>query len=538
VIESQATKPSILAGSVRRPLSVLGARRQLDGRFLLVTVVAAALLAALTVAVTTQRVMGLDVTVERVVQSWPLGFLGPFMAFVTWLAGLQQTMVGLAILALVIAFNWRAAPFAVAIAVSGPLYIALSDAVLRPRPSPSLVRVTEHLGGYSFPSGHANFVLAYSAMVLLAVGGRWLSRRQLLVAAIPFAAFLLGVSVARVYVGGHWPTDVLGGVLLATAWVSLMLSVRWLSDPVLGRLWPSLWGPAGLSKVRSLAVLAARWRGRAWAYRLAESRRFQHVERFGLVVRGLVWIAVGVVALAAAVGVVRHAVDLQGALALLLVNPFRLPLGLLAAAGLVAYAVWGYVRSFLDPLHRGRDLNGLMARLGFLWSGVAYTGLTVFAVQYALQGVGPGASGLPFGLESLLRSMFGGWLVCLGGVLVFVTGLGQFLDSVRAPFANDFALREANRTMWVGWTWLGRAGLFSRGVIFTLAGVLIFRAGLSGDPHWAYGIAQAFAILLGLPAGGVVVASVGLGFVALGLHSVASGPWLRLAHDTREGARP
>jgi membrane-associated phospholipid phosphatase len=537
VIESQSANASASRVVGTRATSAPRLGSLFEARFLWVALVAATALAALTVGVTTQRVLGLDVALERVVQSWPLGFLAPFMAFVTWLAGLQQTMVGLAILVLVIALNWRAAPFAIAIAVSGPLYIALSDLVLRPRPSPSLVRVTEHLGGYSFPSGHANFVLAYSVMVLLAVGGKWLTRRQLLIAAIPFAALLIGVSVSRVYVGGHWPSDVLGGLLLATVWVSAVVAVRWLSDPMLGRLWPSPWGPAGLSKVGRLGDLAPRW-SLAWAHPLARSRWFQSVERFGLVVRGLVWIAVGAVAVAAAVGAVRHAVDLQGALAMLLVSPVRLPMGLVAVAGLVSYAVWGYVRAFLDPLQRGRTLNGLVARLGFLWSAVAYTGLAVFALQYALQGIGPGGSGLPFGLESLLRSMFGGWLVCLAGVLVFVTGLGQFLDSVRAPFANDFGPKKANHRMWVGWIWLGRAGLFSRGVIFTLAGVLIFRAGLSGDPHWAYGIAQAFAILLGLPAGGVVVASVGLGFVALGLHSVASGPWLHLAPDAHGGARP
>jgi undecaprenyl-diphosphatase len=38
-------------------------------------------------------------------------------------------------------------------------------------------------------------------------------------------------AIGRVDVGAHWPTDVLGGFLIAVAWLSLWLSIR----PVSGR---------------------------------------------------------------------------------------------------------------------------------------------------------------------------------------------------------------------------------------------------------------------------------------------------------------
>jgi undecaprenyl-diphosphatase len=44
---------------------------------------------------------------------------------------------------------------------------------------------------------------------------------------------LLMVAVGRVDLGEHWPSDVLGGLALGVAWISLALSVRRLSDPVL-----------------------------------------------------------------------------------------------------------------------------------------------------------------------------------------------------------------------------------------------------------------------------------------------------------------
>jgi membrane-associated phospholipid phosphatase len=41
---------------------------------------------------------------------------------------------------------------------------------------------------------------------------------------------VLSVGLDRIYVGAHWPSDVLAGMLIATAWLTFVLSVRWISD--------------------------------------------------------------------------------------------------------------------------------------------------------------------------------------------------------------------------------------------------------------------------------------------------------------------
>jgi membrane-associated phospholipid phosphatase len=38
------------------------------------------------------------------------------------------------------------------------------------------------------------------------------------------------VGLDRIYAGTHWPSDVLAGVLIATAWLSFVLSIRWIRD--------------------------------------------------------------------------------------------------------------------------------------------------------------------------------------------------------------------------------------------------------------------------------------------------------------------
>lgn len=250
------------------------------------------------------------------------------------------------------------------------------------------------------------------------------------------------------------------------------------------------------------------------------------LERFGLVVRGVLYALVGVVAFAAALGIGKS-VDLQGSVTLVEENALKVPVGALAAAGLIGYALWGVIRAVADPLERGTQLHGIISRVGFLWSAAAYTGLAVFALQFALVGA-RSEGGLPFGLHKLLPTSATPWLLALFGLVVAITGLGQFMDAWIAPFKTDFLLQKELPRMWKTWIWFGRVGLFARGVAFTVIGALMVAGGLQGDEHWDYGLTRAFAVLLGIPAGVMLLTVVACGFVALGLQSVTSPPVLRM----------
>jgi len=58
--------------------------------------------------------------------------------------------------------------------------------------------------GWSFPSGHISFFFALS-FILLAFNKKW---------GIYFMVFSLLMGVARIFVGVHWPTDILGGIIV------------------------------------------------------------------------------------------------------------------------------------------------------------------------------------------------------------------------------------------------------------------------------------------------------------------------------------
>ena len=111
--------------------------------------------------------------------------------------------------------------------------IAVKHIVGRPRPSPDLVNVLIHTKEMnSFPSGHTvHYVVFFGFLWFLAFtllrprGLRWAMLGLL-------AGMMLLVGPARIYLGAHWASDVLGGYLLGAALLLGSISLyRWRSDP-------------------------------------------------------------------------------------------------------------------------------------------------------------------------------------------------------------------------------------------------------------------------------------------------------------------
>lgn len=91
----------------------------------------------------------------------------------------------------------------------------------RPRPTSSLVDVTEQADGFSFPSRHVlGSVLLWGFLFYLASRSIRRTSLRLAVQALSFSAPLL-MGLQRVYAGAHWPSDVLGGYV----WGALVLFV-------------------------------------------------------------------------------------------------------------------------------------------------------------------------------------------------------------------------------------------------------------------------------------------------------------------------
>jgi membrane-associated phospholipid phosphatase len=472
-----------------------------------------------------------DVAVERLVQSLPWGPATAVFGLITAFNGTTQLAAGLVLLALVVAINPRAFLFSILASLSGPLYSLTNSLVDRPRPSAALVQVTEHLGGHSFPSGHAIFVLTYATLLVLCVGGKYLAGPRLIVAAAMGAAAVVFMSVARLATGGHWPTDVYGGLLLAGGWMLVLLSVGPIGRPVLA--W--LGDPAGAWNARYPGLpntLASR---RRLVERALYTPAVQALERLGYVVRGALWAFVGAALITSAFRL-GGGVDLYGAVRIMVSTPMRGVVGAVIVLAIGGYATWGYVRTIFDPLRRGSDVDGLVARLGFLTSAGSYTLVLVFTVEQALVGAASGRTN-PWDLTAWVDALAGYGGVYILGLIVFAIGVGQAIDGWREPFTHDVLLEDApHGTLFHLWTWLGRVGLWARAALFGFLGALIMVEHASGLA-WSASFTHAFARMAQLPGGPLLVTLLGLGLIALGLHSIGAARWMRLRAPVIEARR-
>lgn len=146
-----------------------------------------------------------------------------------WLAELARDVTSLGgyiVLTLITVLVWlflrlertkaTATRFVITVAGGYLLNVLLKTAIARPRPSvaPFLTQVYSP----SFPSGHTMM----STVVFLTLGlmvSEMATRRavQVLVISAPFAV-AVAVSLTRVYLGVHFPTDVVAGLCCGVAW--------------------------------------------------------------------------------------------------------------------------------------------------------------------------------------------------------------------------------------------------------------------------------------------------------------------------------
>jgi membrane-associated phospholipid phosphatase len=125
----------------------------------------------------------------------------------------------------------RDAVFAVVVMGGGGVIQYLAKLVFE-RPRPSVFPPLADAMTYSYPSGHA-MMSACLAMILAVVCWETRWRWPAIFVGVVYA---LGVAFTRLYLGVHYPSDLVAGWCLAVAWTSLV----WLAFDLAGRRVPSL----------------------------------------------------------------------------------------------------------------------------------------------------------------------------------------------------------------------------------------------------------------------------------------------------------
>ena len=149
-------------------------------------------------------------------------FLDGAMLFITQIGG-GALLIPSALWCLFLAFQKRRRDVLfVLLAMGGATALNLSAKLIFARARPELWLSLAPQNDYSFPSGHA---MLSSAFVLMALVMLWQSQTNIHVKRVVSALgalFVLLVGLSRLYLGVHFPSDILAGWMVSLAWIALL----------------------------------------------------------------------------------------------------------------------------------------------------------------------------------------------------------------------------------------------------------------------------------------------------------------------------
>jgi undecaprenyl-diphosphatase len=110
------------------------------------------------------------------------------------------------------------------------LSMVLKEVFARPRPVPYFDLPIPH--SYSFPSGHSLASMCFFSALAIISGRGVRGARHALVWLLADLA-ILWVGFSRIYLGVHYPSDVIGGFLVGVIWMAFvwMADHHWKPDP-------------------------------------------------------------------------------------------------------------------------------------------------------------------------------------------------------------------------------------------------------------------------------------------------------------------
>jgi len=154
------------------------------------------------------------------------------MLFLTYLGNWQVITAGAVVFALLMYLSrrwWWLSAFAASILGEQLLSQVTKFTFHRERPNPDNALLPA--AGSSFPSGHALVAFAFYGFIAcyaVSQSRSWRARTLIIAGIVPV---ILGIGFSRIYLGVHWPSDVIASFALGPAWVATVLAVFNLAWP-------------------------------------------------------------------------------------------------------------------------------------------------------------------------------------------------------------------------------------------------------------------------------------------------------------------
>ena len=252
--------------------------------------------------------------------------------------------------------------------------------------------------------------------------------------------------------------------------------------------------------------------------------------RAGFLVKGVLYVVIGALALQVAARAGGRVTGTRGALTTVLAQPFGRTLLLVAAIGLFGYAAWRVLQGLFDPDRLGNDWRGLAMRASFVARGVVHAALGRQAIRLYGGLSGPSGTSEREVATEAFRWPLGDWLVVLAGLGLIGFAVQQVYAAITCRLERNLDVDAMRREAGEWAVGLSRFGVAARAVVFALLGWAVVVGGWFRDPSEVGTTASSLRTLAVQPAGlgrwllGVTAA----GFVAYGFYEIIHARYLHI----------
>lgn len=276
---------------------------------------------------------------------------------------------------------------------------------------------------------------------------------------------------------------------------------------------------------------------KAGAWRGARADWRSSLARFGLSAKGILYIAIGMLAINVAAGdAASSSATQQGAIQLVASQPLGRWLIITLTVGLFALAVWQFILAATGDPVEGSDTSDRVkyAVKGVLYLGTAMTALSITLAQWNTSfGSGLGQGGSVSEQEAAAEIMSwpaGPWIAAIIGLAIIAVGIYQLHHhALQKRFMRRLDCAGSSPEVAHGIERAGQAGYAARGIVFTIAGIFLVIAALQHDPQDAVGLSGALQALAQRSWGQIVLWGVAIGLFLFGCFSFAEARYRRAA---------
>lgn len=241
----------------------------------------------------------------------------------------------------------------------------------------------------------------------------------------------------------------------------------------------------------------------------------QGFARFGYAAKGVVYMLIAALALGAAGGNGR-AGDSHEAIGSLSDKPFGKMLLVIVGVGLLAYGLWRIYSGIANP-----EDDKFGSRLTYVGTGLINSAVAVEALRVGLMNRSAETGNqAPHWTAEVMSKPFGKWLVIAGGLAFLAYGISHLVRAAKAKLDDQLRLGElkAETRKWV--MRLARIGIAARGVVFTIIGGFLVKAGLDHDPSQARDLGASLQEVQQQPFGKVLLATIAAGLFLYGFYNL------------------